>query len=209
MAVAVVKTMSKRRFETYLHAAGYNEQRALNLYLWNAKLGASFHIPIQVVEVSLRNRVNHALMSEFGQDWWKDERFISIIDRERMHDLEVVKTRISKKKLTLDTDQIVAGLSFGFWVSLMHKKYNPSLWGKHLQSSFSDLPVSETRQRVFELGGQISRLRNRISHHEPLLRTNVLQEYSDMLMYISWLCPDTAIWVKPHCDVPKIVRQKP
>jgi hypothetical protein len=62
MPQPVIDTMSQRRFETYLQAAGHDRDRAVALYVWNAKIGASFHIPIQAAEVALRNRVNHALV---------------------------------------------------------------------------------------------------------------------------------------------------
>jgi hypothetical protein len=121
----IIATLSRRRFDTYHIAAGHDAERALALYLWNAKLGASFHVPIQAIEVALRNRVNRALMTEFGPNWWSAHRLGLLLDRERINDLETVKSRISRKKLRLDTDQIVASLSFGFWVGMLQAKYNP------------------------------------------------------------------------------------
>ena len=201
--------MSRRRFDTYLHAAGYNRGRAINLYVRNAKLGASFHIPIQAVEVALRNRVNHALVAEFGPDWWDDTRFNAIIDRERVYDLNTVRSRITRKNLSLETDQIVASLSFGFWVGMLQPKYNPPIWGTHLRTSFPNLPTTESRDSLFASGGKITNFRNRISHHEPLLKANAMGIYSDIMKVLGWLCPDTTTWIRPHCEVPKIVRMKP
>lgn len=209
MSGQVIDTMSARRFDTYLTASGHNRERALDLYLWNAKLGASFHIPIQAVEIALRNKVNHALVTEFGPDWWKDRRFNTIIDRERLRDLETVRARISHKKLVLETDQIVSGLSFGFWVGMMQSRYNPAIWGTHLRTSFPNLPLSESRKSLFKIGGDIATFRNRISHHEPLLKANVLGIYGDIMKTLKWLCPKTEGWVRPHCDVARIARLKP
>jgi hypothetical protein len=209
MVALIIDTMSPRRFDTYLHAAGHNQERALLLYLWNAKLGASFHIPIQAVEVALRNRINHALVAEFGHDWWSDTKFNAAIDRERIRDLDTVKARITRRGNALETDQIVAGLSFGFWVGMLQPRYNPPIWGTHLRTSFVSLPARETRHSLFKLGGDIANFRNRISHHEPLLKIDAMLLYSEIIKMIRWLCPRTALWIKPHCDVPKIVRQKP
>ena len=44
------------------------------------------------------------------------------------------------------TAQIVAGLSFGFWVGLLQPKYNPDLWSSHLRVAFPHLPATETRE---------------------------------------------------------------
>lgn len=209
MVALIIDTMSHRRFDTYLHAAGHNQNRALLLYLWNAKLGASFHIPIQAVEVALRNRINHALVAEFGPDWWRNAKYLKLIDRERENDLKTVKIRITRRGNRLDTDQIVSGLSFGFWVGMLQPKYNPDIWGLHLRTSFPDLPAQESRQSLFKHGGDLAKFRNRISHHEPLLKEDAMKLYSNTLKLLGWLCPRTSAWIRPHCDVPKIVRQKP
>jgi hypothetical protein len=209
MVVRIIDTMSHPRFSTYLYATGQNRDRALLLYQWNAKLGASFHTPIQAAEVALRNRVNHALVAEFGNDWWTAARFCGLIDRERTADLKTVKTRIRRKQLTLETDQIVAGLSFGFWVGMLQPKYNPTIWGTHLRTAFSHLPAQRDRHSLFKRGGEIAGLRNRISHHEPLLKADAMRHYGEILEFLRWLCPKTADWVRPQCEIAKIVRQKP
>lgn len=209
MVVRIIDTMSHPRFGTYLYATGKNRDRALLLYLWNAKLGASFHPPLQAVEVALRNRINHALMAEFGPDWWKEAKFCGLIDRERTSDLATVKTRIRRKKLKLETDQIVAGLSFGFWVGMLQPKYNPVIWSAHLRTSFPHLPAAQDRQTLFKAAGVIAGFRNRISHHEPLLKTDAMLQYSQIMKFLHWLCPKTAEWVRPQCEVAKIVRLKP
>lgn len=209
MVVRIIDTMSHPRFSTYLYASGQNRDRALLLYIWNAKLGASFHPPIQAAEVALRNRVNHALVAEFGADWWSDARFGALIDRERNADLTTVKTRIRRRGLQLDTDQVVAGLSFGFWVGMLQPRYNPAIWGTHLRTSFPHLPGNRDRHALFKRGGEIAALRNRISHHEPLLKADAMRCYSEIIEFLRWLCPITADWVRPHCEVAKIVRQKP
>jgi hypothetical protein len=205
----VIATLSPRRFDTYSIAAGHSAERALALYLWNAKLGASFHVPIQAVEVALRNRVSNALTTEFGVHWWRNGRFSSIIDRERIRDLETVRSRIAKKGLRLETDQIVAGLSFGFWVGRLQPKYNPPIWAAHLRPSFPHLPNSDSRTSLFKLCGDVANFRNRISHHEPLLKSDVTAVFSDTMKLLAWLCPHTAEWVRPHCEVLTVIRSRP
>jgi hypothetical protein len=55
---ALLRAISQDRFTTYLKAAGHDPERALALYLWNAQIGEAFHLPIQAVEVALRNSIN-------------------------------------------------------------------------------------------------------------------------------------------------------
>lgn len=209
MPERVIGTLSVRRFDTYLHAAGHDRDRAIALYIWNAKLGAAFHIPIQAVQVALRNRVNHALVAEFGPEWWKERRFVALADRERSRDLRTVRSRIAHRGLTLETDQIVAGLSFGFWVGMLQPKYNPVLWGAHLRTSFPHLPAGENRDSLFRLASSVANFRNRISHHEPLIKADGSKVYGEVMRLLTWVCPHTAGWIRPHCEVPKILRVKP
>ncbi|HQG29986.1 MAG TPA: hypothetical protein PLY73_15640, partial [Candidatus Ozemobacteraceae bacterium] len=111
MVETLIQTLSKRRFETYLRAAGHDQERAFELYLWNAELGASFHILVQAVEVALRNRVNAVLVMQFGADWWQEDMFFHVTDHDRDRDLKTVMTRLHNKRKTIETDQIVASLS--------------------------------------------------------------------------------------------------
>jgi hypothetical protein len=61
-------TLSQARLGTYMLAAGHDEARALALYQWNALLGEAFHLPIQSVEIALRNRINAVLVAAFGAE---------------------------------------------------------------------------------------------------------------------------------------------
>lgn len=209
MVAQIINTMSHCRFETYLYAAGHDRDRALNLYLWNATIGGAFHLPIQAVEVALRNRINFALVSEFGANWWETERFLTKIDHERTRDLNTVFARLKRKDADLDTNQIVASLSFGFWVGMLQARYNPPIWGAHFRAAFPQVPATETRNTLFRIAGRIAQFRNRISHHEPLLKENISLLYGDIMQLLNWLCPDTAAWIRPVCEVPKIMRTKP
>ncbi|MFG1243301.1 Abi family protein [Xanthobacter sp. V7C-4] len=204
-----IVTLSLQRFDTYVIAAGHNQQRAFALYVWNAQIGASFHILIQAIEVALRNRVNHALVSEFGADWWDDATFLATIDRNRVADLDAVKRRLANKGMALETNQIVASLSFGFWVGMLHSSYNPPIWSKHFRSTFTNVPKGVNRYILFTGCGKIASFRNRVSHHEPLIKHNISQEYSDMFQMLDWLCPDTSVWIRKNCTVQSVMRQKP
>lgn len=195
--------------DTYLIAAGHDEQRAARLYIWNAKIGESFHIPIQAVEVGLRNRINHALKNKYGDDWWKEKAFISLADQERKADLAIVLKRIRNRKLDECNSQVVAGLSFGFWVGMLAPRYNPEIWSAHLKASFPHLPDTRKRKSLAASAGQIATLRNRIAHHEPLIKRDLSSDYQRVMTMIEWICPTKLAWIKPHCRVPSLLRTKP
>jgi hypothetical protein len=209
MIIVVIQTLSAERFATYLSAAGHDQERASKLYVWNAHVGEAFHTPIQAVEVALRNRINAALIAKFGNNWWQDPVFLKVIDRERHLDLETVKKRIQKRGLSLVTGQIVAGLSFGFWVGMLQPQYNPRIWGSQLRPCFPHLPQTESRHSLFKVAGSIAFLRNRISHHEPIFKRDLLADFGELMTMMKWICPATHDFVRPHCRVPDLIRLKP
>ncbi|SDR56914.1 Abi-like protein [Rhizobiales bacterium GAS113] len=209
MIRVVIQTLSVERFGTYRLAGGHDDARAIALYVWNAQLGEAFHTPIQAVEVGLRNCINHALAAKFGQDWWRERKFRKLLDRERLADLDMVQRRIGRRGLPLVTSQIVAGLSFGFWVGMLHARYNPDIWSGQLRASLPHLPATENRHSLFQKAGAIAFLRNRISHHEPIFKRDILADFRDIMNLIKWICPSTETWIRPHCRVPELARQKP
>ena len=97
------RAISKDRLGTYLSAAGLDKDRALRLYLWNAQVGEAFHLPVQGVEVGLRNCINAALICGFGPDWWQNETFLAIADRNRQNDVETAQRRIEKRHSPVST----------------------------------------------------------------------------------------------------------
>ncbi len=205
----IIRSASPERLYTYMYAVGHDRQRATRLYIWNAKLGEAFHIAIQAVEVSLRNSIGRTLLAEYGDRWWTDLRYLALLDHDRHQDLELVQRRIANRRLDQVHGQIVAGLSFGFWVGMLQGRYNPSIWSGHLRSTFPHLPPEKGRKSLAKAVSQIATLRNRISHHEPLLKRDPLQDYALVMETLRWICRDTADWIAPHCRVPEIVRQRP
>lgn len=205
----LVPTISAERLGTYLRAAGFDKDRALRLYHWNARIGESFHFAIQGVEVGLRNSVNVALCAEFGPDWWKDPKFRSQADRERLADLDQAERRIKNRGTTLCTPQMVATLSFGFWVGMLQPRYNPDVWSKHLETAFPNLPDDTTRGDLAAAAKRVADLRNRIWHHEPIFKMSLNDEFRELNILLKWVCPTKADWIRAHSVVLALLRQKP
>ena len=207
--LAIIRVLSKPRFQTYLNASGHDADRAWRMYLWNARLGEAFHLPVQTAEVGLRNSIDVVLTELFGPNWGSSHRFESSLDDRAQQDLVTVKKRIKNKGQQIDNGQIVASLSFGFWVGLLHRKHYPAIWSKHLTTGFPHLPNNVTRQDVFLRAQEVNKLRNRISHHEPIIRVDISKEYGAILELLEWICPVTSILLKPHFRVSMVMRERP
>jgi hypothetical protein len=209
MLTLLEPTLSSARIGTYMLAAGHDATRALALYQWNAQLGEAFHLPIQSVEIALRNRINGVLIQNFGVDWWKDPAFLALVEKRQSDAIDEVKTRISKRGQPVVTGQIVAGMSFRFWVTMLDARYNPSVWSHALAAGFPHLPAKTTRGDLQKAARHIANFRNRIWHHEPIFKANITAEYSRCIEMLAWLCPHKHGWIKPHCRVMAVLRVKP
>ena len=182
---ALWATLSRPRMAQYLEATGEDRERALQLYVWNARIGAEFHFCIQTCEVALRNRIGAILRAEFGDTWFREAAYLALIDDGRQADLDQAATRIRNRKQALTNDQVVATLSFGFWVGMLEPRYNPAIWAAHLRAAFPGLPDGRARTSVHQSAVSALTLRNRIFHHEPLISLDLSKTHSDISNLLS------------------------
>ncbi len=70
-------TLSLERFSRYLGWAAGDRDRALDLYALNTRLSEVLYTPLQVLQVTLRNRV-HVVLTEARHDrWFDDDGFLA------------------------------------------------------------------------------------------------------------------------------------
>lgn len=197
------------RIGTYLTAAGFNETRALDLYWWNVEIGEAFHMPIQAVEVSLRNRVASAFDAVFGPLWWSHQDFRRTAGRTGVAEIETAIKRIRQRGQILTTNQLIASLPLGFWVGLMRSRFNPEVWSTQLRATFPSLPSTASRYDMVDLASEVLYLRNRIDHHEPIFKMDLSKAFADQMRLLCWICPVMHAVVRPKCRVMALLRRKP
>jgi hypothetical protein len=210
LIAAFHRTVSPERWRTYKFASGFKDQVAVELYLWNAAIGQSFHFPLQTVEVALRNVTHEALTALYGVNWCFDNACRNMLGQRLVDDLVKAEQRYHNKyQTTPSATQLLASLSLGFWVSLLRKPYHTAVWGTQTASAFPHLAVGETIQDVSAIGTAIQDLRNRIFHQEPLIGHNLSQDFGNISKMLNWICPDTRDWMRQHSSVQKVIRERP
>jgi hypothetical protein len=210
MTAALSRTISPERWRTYLIAAGFDEELAQRLYLWNASIGQSFHFPLQSVEVALRNVLHGVLSAQYGGQWSTDNGCRAILRQQQLDDISKARQRLKRiHGGPPSTPQLVASLSLGFWVSLLRRDYNQSIWNAHTAAAFPNLQAGESIVTVSRTGTAIQDLRNRIFHQEPLIGHNLSEEYSKLLRMIGWICTGTREWTRRYSSVPRVIRERP
>ncbi len=97
---------------------------------------------------------------------------------------------------------LVAEMSFGFWVALFAKRFDHQLWRVALHRAFEPTPPRSELHRQLE---QLRALRNRVAHHEPILKRDLNGDYESLLEVLAMLSPEVSNWVRHHSRVQEVL----
>lgn len=187
------KAFSGPRIDSYIRAAGGDVVTATRLYWWNVEVSAAFYGPLHCCELAVRNTLNDRMCEGFGRaDWWTNAPLapngLRLVDKARRRCGE---TAVHQNRL-MTADDVVAELSFGFWVSLVSRghAYDRNLWVPHLNRAF---PYYSGPRRMLhrELQAMVL-LRNRIMHHEPIHDRPLADYHAQLYRVLGYITPDAA-----------------
>lgn len=133
--------------------------------------------------------------------------------------IQKIERDLSVFKPYVQPEDILSNLSFGFWTTLLSKKYEDVtnkhlLWPNLLRNVFPNAPYGYTRKDIESDFNLIREFRNRFAHHEPVWKffdrkldnsidytkpihglhasLNLLnKQYDQMLDVIKWMSLDT------------------
>ncbi|WP_419908119.1 hypothetical protein [Candidatus Poriferisodalis sp.] len=195
---AILETISADRIRTYLALANGSELRALRLYVRNAALASAFLGPLQALEVTLRNTMHRLLSDQYGEDWYEKIG----LGNSQQKAIESAKQALRREGKTETPARIVAASTFGLWVGLLAKGNDRLLWRPLLHQAFNPTPA---RKDVYDQLDRLRTLRNRIAHHEPIIRRRLRDDYARILRLLQMLSPEVADWVRHHSRVPEVM----
>ena len=192
----LIEALSGERLSTYLNAENNDLEKALELYIKNIEISAAFLVPLQGLEVSLRNSLNRTIINYYGTDDWFGQ--IPVNDGAKKL-IRKTKNTVRKNHSNPQTSHVIAELPFGFWLALLNKEYHQTLWIPFLHKSFPH--AGKPRSDIHSHLDHIRIFRNRIAHHEPIFTRHLEQDYKSILLALGWICPDIAAWVEEHSKV--------
>jgi hypothetical protein len=187
---ALHQPVSAERLETYRPAGGDDLVMLVNYY-WNIALCEALYPTLHCVEVALRNTLHTTMTNRFGNEFWFDD--LSIIFSEQKADVDKARANLARRRQDDNSGKIVAELTFGFWVSLLTKRYEEHLWkpdGYQLVlAAFPSIPRKQrTRSTIHRRYFAINQLRNRVFHFEPIWHRKTLpQDHRDILDALGWI----------------------
>lgn len=191
--------VSPARFAPYLVEADQDEGRAWQLYEWNARVAAALWECIHHAEVLLRN----AMMGELSKlhplsyPWNSDLKAVR----------ETAATQGTKEH-PAGPDDIIAGLTLGFWQQFLEKSpANDELWRHHLRNAFPGSPGR--RDVVRQAVADMRNLRNRCGHQDSLLEADPGIEVKKILTLVGWIDPDAREWLAEIERASDIASERP
>jgi hypothetical protein len=163
---------------------------AERLYWWNVEISAAFYGPLHCLEVTLRNALHSQLRQRYEQaDWWTN----APLSPSGVRAVEEARGKCQRRKdRTTGADDVVAQLSFGFWVSLLSAgaRYDRLLWVPALHRAFPH--YSGRRDVLHDNLLSMVLLRNRIMHHEPIHHRDLAADHRKVYRLLGYISPDSA-----------------
>lgn len=231
----VIAALSSDRMDRYLVEAGGNEKRALELYRWHGELTGAVQFVLGVVEVVLRNAIDAQLQAwnsaqKPGATSWlleePAEPLASLIAEKRQSACNRARAEAKRRnpkrrrhQAAITHNDVLTQVMFGLWRELLpnhnggsqsSKNYRTRqlLWLESIQQAFphtSDPNGKITGKRVANLHA----LRNRVSHMESLLDSNIPSLMKDAFALLRSIDPVTAEWLTSISSVSAVLDSRP
>lgn len=209
---------------------GTSPEQCLGIYLWNKQLASAFLPALQIIEISLRNAIYQSWIAHeeeqielnFQQhDWAKEKNkidklwFVNAFTKQNnfiaWNNIQTAAKQLTFEEKLLNVENFISKLTLGFWVSLVHKDFDIqknsylTLW-PHLRNRVFPNAINSTTGTPLSINSignelkEINKIRNRLSHHEPLWRNKkayqvedvinkVIEHYDRCLKVIYWINP--------------------
>lgn len=231
----VIAALSSDRMDRYLAETGGNEKRALELYRWHGELTGAVQFVLGVVEVVLRNAIDAQLQAwnsaqKPGATSWlleePAEPLASLIAEKRQSACNRARAEAKRRnpkhrrhQAAITHNDVLTQVMFGLWKELLPKQNSGSknakshhtralLWRESIKDAFphiSDPNGKVTGKRVANLHA----LRNRVSHMESLLDSNIPSLMKDAFALLRSIDPATAEWLTSTSSVSAVLKSRP
>lgn len=200
---ALESSLSPERLQKYLHSTGGDLDTALSLYERNMRLASAFYVPLQCLEVCLRNKLHMELTQKYSSDWYTNGKVE--LSRDTAISISNAIHQIENSKSGMTAGAVIAELSFGFWVSILGRRYDATIWRSALTKAFKDNGKNMKRDPIHQRLNALRRFRNRVAHHEPIFDRDLTAVHSELIEAIGWLCPRTADWTFKQSQVLNVI----
>jgi len=187
----VEAALSLERFARYVAWADGDRERAVSLYTLNTQVSEALYVPLQALEVALRNRIHTVMSAAHGPGWFQPEAG-HVTDRQA-EQVRAAVAELTEAGKPIEDGRVVAALTFSFWTSMFGREQD-DLWKRTLHKIATRDGRFLSRKDFTARLTQVRLLRNRIAHHEPILYWNLPKLHQSMLEMTRWLSPAMDDW---------------
>ena len=193
---------------TYLDEVAGDEAAALALYEWSARTSAAAFVVVGHLEVLLRNALDSCLREYYREESCGIPWFLmpNVGGTNVCEAINLVRERLRPQGKET-RDQVIAGMSFGFWAGLLGPKYE-DLWRNCLHRAFPH--GSGRRSQISAALERIRRFRNRLAHHDSMIKVDVPFEIRLVVQVAGHISSAAGQWLsKSHAEAMATYRQRP
>lgn len=208
----LIVIFSEARISRYLNADDSMES-VIEQYHANVQLSEAMIPTLHYFEICMRNKIDQMIKHHYSIDW-----LASPLSPLHLSESDITKIKHTTTKLRMERkadpshDDIVAQMTFGFWRSFFHRKYDPIIWHRNglIKSVFPHLLRSNrTRSYVEQKILKIKDIRNRIAHHEDVLmhKISIIDVHSMCYELISAMSLEALEMLKTIDRFPSVVNK--
>lgn len=177
---------------------------ALRLYWWNVEVSAAFYGPLHCLEVALRNALHDHLAQAYGRpDRWD---VAPLGGGGRRAVAEALGKLRRRGVVACTADDVVAELTFGFWVSSLSRRADRTFWVPVLHAAFPG--YRGRRARLHRDLDTIRLFRNRVMHYEPVHDRPLIAKHSMLYQLLGYLGPEFAARARALDRVPEVLARR-
>jgi hypothetical protein len=179
---------------------------ALRLYWWNIEVSAALYPDLHFLQIFLRNALHEELSYQYARaDWWATVQLAG----EGANMISAARRRLERTcGRTPNSDDVVAAMPFGFWVSLLSRSNETTMWRPALYRAFRP-GYRGSRSEMHRRFERVRRLRNRIMHHEPVHMRYLEADHQRIHELAEWLAPGATIMLESVDRLPAILARRP
>jgi hypothetical protein len=199
---AIVSSISTAKIKPYKGLGFKNDWELVQGYFLLLDVSSHFVAPLQLLEVSLRNKMHTAIWKLSNkEDWYKTIPISKDSKRQVAAALESARKDVGR---AITTDDVICRLMMGFWVYMLDSPYRTTgrnnLWQKCKDDVFPE-GKPETIASIFDELKALNKLRNRLFHHEPIWKASginnmtlalarISSQYDRVLKVLNWISPE-------------------
>jgi hypothetical protein len=195
--------LSEARLARYLSSAQGSYSLALDAYTDDLRALCEITVWINLFEVALRSAITKKLEATLapGSGEWFQNIEIHLITSGKAA-LSIARKRVAQSGAELSAANITAALSLGFWVNLLARNYETSLWTPALHKAFPNLR-RPNRQVVHLRLSEICRLRNHVAHQGLITVDELAACRAQIIEVIYWMSEEGHNWAQS--SVPALI----